>query len=538
MKHSIVVFLIVFSLGNSTCQTPSLKKDTFSPEELTGQQKVEDIKFMFEFIKFKSPFRNVLEREFDVSEFKRSEEDYIEQALNTKSNKEFIQIIKELIQILGQGNCHTSILSSQTLFEQFEPSGDTARLSSKLGISTKAISLGDYWLKQLDYSHKNWHSDLEIGYMNGKYITKNKFNPNGESVTKGSIITSINGLKTLDYILSVQHLLPYRWDSKLKIPYSASGSPFSINNDVTKNHWEVEFLTPENNKVKLLIEKKKGFKNTMNYPPINKTILCKELRDDVAYIKIYDFPDTINIKKDRKIISTFFENAKQGYKNVIIDFRGHGGGNAVYGENVFVKPFLDKNYTYTQHAAVEKEMFDNSVRNNQTLEGFKKSFARVIDFGNVQKINFHELPDIIRRNNNTNNNYYYFKTTRDITPKNKYNFKGKIFLLIDNNCYSASETIIRIHQQLGLSTIIGVNSGGGEGAVHAPLIYEVPNCHLLFRTEIEMTFNTDGAINELYGTDPAINLEPSTYPTSFPKSYDTNVLLKDKWIEWVINNEL
>ena len=183
-------------------------------------------------------------------------------------------------------------------------------------------------------------------------------------------------------------------------------------------------------------------------------------------------------------------------------------------------------------------MFDSSIQKYQTLDGFIKSFARVIDFGNIQKIKFHEFPDIIKRNNYSNNDYYYFKTTRNITPKNKYNFKGKIFLLIDNNCYSASETIIRIHRQLELSTIIGVNSGGGEGAVHAPLIYEVPNCHLLFRTEIEITFNADGTINELYGTKPDINLEPSTFPTSFPKSFDTNVLLKDKWIDWIINNEL
>ena len=293
-----------------------------------------------------------------------------------------------------------------------------------------------------------------------------------------------------------------------------------------------------NKKIKLLLEKKNGFKNTMNYPSLNETILCKELRKDLAYIKVYGFPDTVNIKRDRKVISSFFENAKHSYENLIIDFRGHSGGNAVYGEQLFVRPFLDKNYIYTQYATVNKEMFDNSIQKYQTLDGFKKSFARVIDFGDIQTINFNEFPDFIKRSNYPNNNYYYFKTTRNITPKNKYNFRGRIFLLIDNNCYSASETIIRIHQQLGLSTIIGVNSGGGEGTVHVPLIYEAPNCHLLFRTEIEMTFNADGTVNELYGTKPDINLEPSTYPSSFPKSFDINALLRDKWIDWMISNEL
>ena len=537
IKNTIIFLLMVFSLSTSTCQISNSEKNTLSVE-LTNQQKIEDVKFMFQFIKYKSPFRNIVECEFGLSDLMELEKIYIEKAIKSKSNKEFIQIIGELIQILGQGNCHTDILSSKTLFEQFEPSGDTTKLSSKLGITKKAIALGDYWLNRLDYAHRNWHSDLEISYRNGDYITKNGLTSNGKTVSKGSMITNINGLKPLDYIISVQHLLPFRWDSKLKIPYSASGSLFSVNADDTKNYWQVEFLTPNNNKVKLLLEKKKGFKNPMKYPAINQTILCKELREDLAYIKVFGFPDTVNIKKDHKIISNFFENTRHGYKNLIIDFRGNGGGNAVYGEHLFVKPFLDKQYTYTQYAAVDKYMFDNSIQKYQSLDSFKKAFARVIDFGNIENIDFHEFPNFIKSATCSNSNDYYFKTTRSISPKNRYNFKGRIFLLIDNNCYSSSETIIRIHKQLELSTIIGTNSGGGAAAVHAPLIYEVPNCHLLFRTEIEMTFNADGTTNEIYGTKPDVNLEPSIYPTSFPKSFDTNILLKDNWIDWIISNEL
>ncbi|BDD12589.1 hypothetical protein FUAX_50210 (plasmid) [Fulvitalea axinellae] len=493
---------------------------------------------MFEFIKGKSPFRDILEREFGLTDLIKLEENYINRAIGSKSNKEFILLLGELIQILGQGNCHTSILSPQTLFEQFEPSGDTSRLIAKLGISKRAIELGDHWIARLDQSSKNWRSDLSVSYKNGYYITDKGLTVNGRTIEKGSVITSIDGLKPLDYVKSIQHILPFRWDTKLKIPFSSTGSPFSVNADDTKDHWDVEFLTPKSNRAKLSLEKKKGVKNTMNYPYLNKTILCKKLREDLAYIKVYGFPDTVSIKNDRKIISDFFENTKEDYENLIIDFRGHGGGNTVYGECLFVKPFLDKNYTYTQYAVVNKEMFDSSIRRYQTLDNFKKSFARVIDFGDIQKIEFDELPDSFRRNNSPNDDYYYFKTTRNIVPDNNYNFKGKVFLLIDNNCYSASETIIRLHQQLGLSTIIGVNSGGGAGAVHVPLIYEVPNCHLLFRTEIEMTFNANGTANELYGTKPDINLEPSVYPTSFPKSFKTDDLLKDSWIDWVIKNRL
>lgn len=67
-------------------------------------------------------------------------------------------------------------------------------------------------------------------------------------------------------------------------------------------------------------------------------------------------------------------------------------------------------------------------------------------------------------------------------------------------------------------------------------ICAMPNSGLMLRMDVEMPFNSDGTVNSVYGTMPYVNLAPSTYPTPFPISYDINTLLKDPWINWVMNN--
>ena len=71
-------------------------------------------------------------------------------------------------------------------------------------------------------------------------------------------------------------------------------------------------------------------------------------------------------------------------------------------------------------------------------------------------------------------------------------------------------------------------------AFFPPWYFELPNSHVMFKLEIEMAFNPDGTINEIYGTRPDFELETSTYPTSYPESSEKEDLLNDQWIQWVL----
>ncbi len=527
------LFVIVVSFGNFACQAPSPQKNSRSPIELTEEQKVGDIKFMFRFIKHSSPFRKLVESEFDFADLMKLESGYIKRAKKSKTNKEFIDLIGELIQILEQGNPHAEIMEAQKIPANF----DTALVCLKSNITPKAIELNNYWWDELDYYSQDAYADIKVGYEDGEYVVKEDFYTNGETIPKGSVISMINNLYATEYLKSIQHKMWLRLDPLLKIPYASNGSPFSVDADKNKSFWDVEFTDPDNTKSKVLIAKKKGFKNTMPYPMYRENVLCKELNEKTAYLKVFRFPDTSNIKNDRLILGEFFETAKSNYKNLIIDLRGNNGGIPVYGERLLVQPFIQNTQRYIQYAAVKKEIYEQLKKQTEILDSLGAPLSGV-NFGQIEIIEYSKLPPNIQNNNALNSDFYYFKTTKLIQPENNYKFEGRIFLLIDNNCFSAAEDIIRIYKELKIGKIVGTNSLGGAAVVLPPWLFEVPNCHLLFTTEVELAFNPDGSINELYGTEPDITMEPSTYPTTFPKSFDTMGLLNDKWIKWIINNEM
>jgi 23S rRNA (adenine2503-C2)-methyltransferase len=48
--------------------------------------------------------------------------------------------------------------------------------------------------------------------------------------------------------------------------------------------------------------------------------------------------------------------------------------------------------------------------------------------------------------------------------------------------------------------------------------------------------NSDGTINEIYGTKPDATLEASRYPTTYPSSDSKEALNADPWVQWVLNH--
>jgi len=532
-KSALILILFTLCLGNSTCQNSNRNGDSREPIELSEKQKVDDIKYLFYFISEISPFRKLVEKEFGFSDLIEIEKEYIEKAKKSNSNKEFINLVGELIQILEQGNPHAEIMEGQKIPADL----DTALVCLKSNITPHAIELNNYWWDVLDYFSKDSYSDLKIGYKSGKYVVLKDFQDSDVAIKKGSIISKINDLKPTEYLKSIQHKMWLRFDDNLKIPYASNGSPLSTDADIKCKFWNVEVTNPDGTITKLKLEKKKGFRNSMAYPMNQENVLCKELGENIAYIKIFNFPDTSKVNSDRLVIKDFFEKTDSNYETLIIDLRGHNGGIPIYGEKLLIQPFLKAKQQYIQFAAINRVIYDELLKQIAIRDSLGDPLSGV-NFGQIEKINYSGLPVEIKDNNELNPNFYYFKTTKQIVPDNNYKFNGKIFLLIDNNCFSAAEDIIRQFKEMKIGKIIGVNSLGGAAVVLPPWLFEVPNCHLLFKTEVELAFNSDGSINELYGTKPDINIEPSTYPTSFPKSFSIEELHNDKWIKWIIDNEL
>lgn len=117
-----------------------------------------------------------------------------------------------------------------------------------------------------------------------------------------------------------------------------------------------------------------------------------------------------------------------------------------------------------------------------------------------------------------------------IEPRNRYNFKGDLYLLMNRGCFSATDNLLNEVKRIGLATLVGRNTGGGGADYLAPAAIILPASDIAFRVETELLINPDGSANELFGTPPDIELEPA-YP---PKSITKEDLLKDKWVEHII----
>ncbi len=50
-----------------------------------------------------------------------------------------------------------------------------------------------------------------------------------------------------------------------------------------------------------------------------------------------------------------------------------------------------------------------------------------------------------------------------------------------------------------------------------------------------MAFNTDGTINEIYGTKPDFVPGPSGYPTTMTAEYTREAMMQDKWVQFVLD---
>jgi len=516
----------------ASCQDLHSDADQKSPIKLTSKQKVEDIHFLYDFIRKSYPFAEAVEKEKGLPSIYDYEDDYSRKAGNTISNKEFILLVAEIIQRMEQGTGHSDIMEGRDL----PPDFDTTKACLYSNITKTSIALSKYWWNLLNLRSKYTNSDLDVHYTNGDYVIAGDCIIDGKSIQKGTRIVQIDGQRSDDYVKSLQNKLWLRFDPQLKKTYSFHPSPFTVYGNESEEKWDVGFQDSTGHSFHCFVPKKQGYRSIKVSPVAKKNILLQELNDRIAYLRVSGFPDYATAHNDLDEMKSFFSAANGKYKKLIIDLRMNLGGSQAYGEELLVKSFLKEPTLYFQYAAVKKDVYTTVSKTLRMVDSLEKGSMRQYDFGRIEKIEFNALPKNIRSMNEKDTLYYYFKTTKEYRPNSTLRFNGEIVLLVDNDCFSAAEDIIRVFKALKIGKIAGANTLGGAGVVLPPLIFELPNSHILFTLEVELAYNSDGTINEIYGTKPDVELEPSTYPTSFPVSFSREDLLRDNWISMNINN--
>lgn len=166
-----------------------------------------------------------------------------------------------------------------------------------------------------------------------------------------------------------------------------------------------------------------------------------------------------------------------------------------YIENIF-KPLCDKNrriYSdeYMLFMGGTRTMsFLNSMDARQNL----KPISELPEFENINKDDLSIM------------NYYWLDNLLLFKPdKNDPLYNGTIWILLDENCYSATESFAYFCKKERFGILVGTPTGG-DGIGFDPILVSLPNSGIIFRYSCHYGLNLDGSSNEESGTTPHIQI--------------------------------
>lgn len=193
------------------------------------------------------------------------------------------------------------------------------------------------------------------------------------------------------------------------------------------------------------------------------------------------------VEKDADMLKHFFTKA-HSYKNLIIDIQGNDGGSTEYWIQNMIPHLVDDTISTPVVYA-----FKNSDR----LRKFKPSyFNDTIEFKDIKRSN---MPEELK-----DGAYVFRKDHLTIKPtKNNKKYSGKIYLLVDHDVFSSSETLAYFCKATGFATIVGEKTNG-DGVGSDPLLLTLPNSGIVIRFTGEMGLNPDGSANDETKTTPDV----------------------------------
>lgn len=198
------------------------------------------------------------------------------------------------------------------------------------------------------------------------------------------------------------------------------------------------------------------------------------------------------VEKDADTLKHFFKKAHH-YKNLIIDIQGNDGGSTEYWMQHIIPHLIDDSISTPVIYA-----FKNSDR----LRKFKPSyFKNTIEFKDLELPN---MPEELKDDS------YLFRrddlTINSIKDTKKYS--GKIYLLVDCDVFSSSETLAFFCKATGFATVVGEKTSG-DGVGTDPLLLTLPNSGIVIRFTGEMGLNPDGSANDETKTIPDVTIKAS-----------------------------
>ncbi|HAS39885.1 MAG TPA: hypothetical protein DCS93_05370 [Microscillaceae bacterium] len=225
-------------------------------------------------------------------------------------------------------------------------------------------------------------------------------------------------------------------------------------------------------------------KNQSRRAPANESFTYNGLNDSIGLIKIRDF-----YQHGRKYYRQKYEEAfaqitqNTNIKYLVLDFRGHDGGDARYGED------LGRYLTDQPFRAA-------SVTQWKVSKAFKKRFASMYIPGALRwcrplyMVNKHT-----RQIWRTKNGKLATVNHQKLKPhKVRKRFRGKVFLLTDHQTFSAGSIFAAMFQDYQMGTIVGQPTGSLSSFYADPMMwYGLPHSKIRFQVSASFIVRPNGS---------------------------------------------
>lgn len=230
----------------------------------------------------------------------------------------------------------------------------------------------------------------------------------------------------------------------------------------------------------LKAEYQSGAENSV--PAAESSGITSEILADgnAAYLKIDSFALT-GYEAAQAELESFFAEIRQ-VPNLIIDLRGNGGGSDRYWEDLLVRP--------------------NAARRLHSERWYLLNLTEVtrayLDTLGLTAQEISALPDNLQPAAEGFTHCVCGVTEFEPAPSP---YPGKIWVLVDEGVYSASENFAAFCKNTGFATLVGEPTGG-DGGIADPMLFALPESGLVVRFSVFYGLNADGSGNEAAGTQP------------------------------------
>lgn len=315
--------------------------------------------------------------------------------------------------------------------------------------------------KYKELQNRKFKMAIPNNYIDGKYIVREPFKYNDDTIFTGTEITELDGEKIDEYLKKHLWAENFSYDINLHKFYFAGF--FKNIETIQKDSLTFTFKT-EQSKIKKLTIPTNKWTDYLKVP-ISKDSSRVELwnKEKILYIRLTEMNPDLIPKLKSEINS--FKNRKSEFNKIIIDLRDNPGGRDNAWQNLYAE-IIPNSIKY----ALKLDVTENSPLTNEKIKAMEST----------------PLNPRIKDNNKLLKKYNFYTVIEEneiLNPsETSIKFNGKIFVLFENH-YSSTGSAMSIPNADENDKIYSVGRKTGEflGVGFSPMIFELPNTKIKYR---------------------------------------------------------